>query len=156
MRSVERANGMSVNPPRINPIQLGAVPSRDVPDCWLLSKPGPLEMTIVRADGDDLFTVAVRIATLLPDAQAYQLAAALMLNRDTHNLGGGAVAYNVHDDSILYCKAIDARPLSLSAFSGQVEAGFATARVLRELMLHAQEDVGPPSAAAGMRAMRAP
>jgi hypothetical protein len=133
---------------RINPIQLGAIPSRDTPDFWLLSRPGPLEMTIARAEGDDLFTVAVRIATLLPDAQAYQLAAALMLNRDTRSLDGGAVAYNVHDDSFLYCKAIDARTLSLSAFGAQVDAGFATARTLRELMLHAQEDVSPPPVSA--------
>ncbi|SFV17517.1 CesT family type III secretion system chaperone [Pseudoduganella namucuonensis] len=128
---------------RINPSLLGAIPSRDAPSRWSLSNPQQLQMTIACPDADDLFTAAIRIATLLPDAQAYQLAAALMLNSDSANLNGGAVAYNVHDDSFLYCKAIDARQLTLSAFRGQVEEGFATAATLRELLLHAQEDVGP-------------
>lgn len=128
---------------RINPALLGAIPSREAPNRWSLSNPRQLQMTIACPDGNDLFTAAIRIATLLPDAQAYQLAAALMLNSDSASLKGGAVAYNVHDDSFLYCKAIDARHLSLSAFRSEVEDGFATAAILRELLLHAQEDVGP-------------
>lgn len=129
---------------RINPAQLGAVPCRDIPRCWLLSHPDQWQMRIACADGDsELFVATIRIATLLPEAQAYQLAAALMLNRDSHNLGGGAVAYNVHDDSFLYCKGIDARILTLSSFRAQVDEGFATARMLRVLMLQAQEDIGP-------------
>jgi hypothetical protein len=129
---------------RINPAQLGAVPCRDVPGCWLLSHPDQWQMRIACAGGDsELFVATIRIAALLPEAQAYQLAAALMLNRDSHNLGGGAVAYNVHDDSFLYCKGIDARILTLSSFRARIDEGFATARILRALMLQAQEDIGP-------------
>ena len=133
-----------MNQMRINPVHLGAIASRDVPDCWMLTSSDQLEMTIARATADeDLFIATVRIAVLLPEAQAYQLAAALMLNRDSKNLNGGAVAYNVHDDSFLYCKAIDARKLSLTSFHRQTTEGFATARTLRDLMRHAQEDIGP-------------
>lgn len=135
-----------MNQSRINPAQLGAIPSRDLSNCWTLVAADQLQMTIAAAGpGEGLFVATVRIATLLPDAQAYQLAAALMLNRDVSNLKGGAVAYNVHDDNFLYCLPIDARLLSLSSFQRQAEEGFATARLLRDLMLHAQEDIGPPA-----------
>lgn len=129
---------------RIYPALLGAVPCRDMPWSWLLSHPDQRQMRISCAEADsELFIATIRIATLLPEAQAYQLAAALMLNRDSHNLGGGAVAYNVHDDSFLYCKGIDARILTLSSFRTQIDEGFATARILRALMLQAQKDIGP-------------
>lgn len=133
-----------MNQSRIDPAQLGAVPSRDISDCWTLVAPDRTQMTIACAE-EGLFVATVRIATLLPEAQAYQLAAALMLNRDVASLKGGAVAYNVHDDSFLYCMPIDARLLSLASFGRRAEEGFATARQLRELMLHAQADVGPPA-----------
>jgi hypothetical protein len=138
---------------RISPAQLGAVPCRDYPNCWLLSQPDQQEMRIACAEGEnELFVATVRIATLLPEAQAYQLAAALMLNRDWKSLAGGAVAYDVHSDSFLYCKGIDARMLVLSSFRKQVDESFATARTLRELMRHAQEDIGPRALATSMPA----
>ncbi len=129
---------------RIDPAQLGAIPCWDASDCWLLSNSDKQEMTIACTDADnEMFATTVKVTKLLPDAQAYQLAAALMLNKDPRNLNGGAVAYDVDDDSFLYCKRIDARMLSLSSFSNQVKEGFATAQMLRELLLHAQKDIGP-------------
>ena len=135
-----------MNQARIDPAQLGAIPSQDMAGCWTLLGPDQLQMTIAGADGD-LIVASVRIATLLPEAQAYQLAAALMLNRDVAGLKGGAVAYSVHDDNFLYCMPIDARRLTLASFGRLTEEGFATARQLRQLILLAQADVGPPASA---------
>ncbi|MTV41733.1 type III secretion system chaperone [Duganella radicis] len=129
---------------RIDPAQLGAVPCRDIPDCWVLTDGDQQRMTIACASvEEEIFTVTIPIATLLPNAQAYQLAAALMLNRDAKNLNGGAVAYDVHDDSFFYCKEIDARTLTLSAFSRQARAGFAAARLLGGMLRYAQADIAP-------------
>lgn len=135
----------------INPARLGAVPCRDVPNCWVLSNSDMQEMTIACTDSDNkLFTVTIRMAKLLPDAQAYQLAAALMLNSEPKNVNGGAVAYDVDNDTFLYCKKIDARMLTLASFSNQIDEAFATAHTLHRLLLHAQEDIGPRSIPAEM------
>lgn len=128
----------------INPAQLGATPCRDAPDCWVLSHPDRQKMTIACTDRDnEMFVVTIRMAKLLSDAQAYQLAAALMLNSDPKNVNGGAVAYDVDDDSFLYCKGIDASMLSLSSFGHEINEAFATASTLHKLLLHAQKDIGP-------------
>lgn len=134
---------------RINPAQLGAIPCQDAPDSWLLSNSEKQEITIVCTDADnEMFSAAIKLGKLLPDAQSYQLATALTLNTEPQNLKGGAVAYDVDDDSFLYCKMIDARPLNFPSFSSQVNECFAMARTLRDFLQHAQKDIVPKGAPA--------
>ena len=129
---------------RISPAQLGALPVQNAPNCWVLTAPARQEMTIACMDAEDeIFTATTRIAKLLSEEQSYQLAAALMLNREQDDLNGGAVTYDVDDDTFLYCKKIDARMLNLSAFDNQINDAFSTAHLLRERLLHAQRSIRP-------------
>lgn len=134
---------------RISPVQLGARPVPEVPDRWVLAGPDREEMTITCTDAEgEVFTLTVQIARLLAEGQSYQLAAALTLNHEVACLNGGAVAYDVDDDTFLYCKRVEARTLDLSAFNDRIARAFSTARLLRERLAQAQGRIRPATAQA--------
>jgi len=128
---------------RISPVHLGATPCADKPDRWLLSNADKQEMAIACTNSvNEIFAVTVRLTKLLPEAQAYQLGAALLLNAEPENVDGGAIAYDVDNDSFLYCKGIDAQTLNLTSFCKKIDDCFVTARTLYDLLHHVQKDIG--------------